>query len=358
MCGGTVASNPFSTHPSCLDAPTSLYRSSRRTFIRRLCALASSAGLLGYELHEAFAQKPPEITKVRLVHAPAICLAPQYVALALLEQEGFIDVKYIQLNSTTPEAPVAAGEADISMSAAPALIAAIDTHSSLVVLAGVHLGCYELFGTEQVRAIRDLKGKTVPVSAIGAAEHVFLSSMAAYVGLDPHKDIKWVVKSSEEAMRLLAERKVDAYLAFPPEPQELRAKKVGHVVVNTAIDKPWSQYFCCMLAGNREFVRNYPAATKRVIRAFLKAADLCARKPEWAARFIVEKGFAKKYDYALETLRDVSYNAWRTYDPDTTIRFHALRLHEVGMIKSHPQRIIAEGTDWRLLNELKNELKA
>jgi NitT/TauT family transport system substrate-binding protein len=220
MCGGTVASNPFSTHPSCFDAPTSLYPSSRRTFIRRLCALASSAGLLGYELHEAFAQKPPEITKVRLVHAPAICLAPQYVALALLEQEGFSDVKYIQLNSTTPEAPVAAGEADISMSAAPALIAAIDTHSSLVVLAGVHLGCYELFGTEQVRAIRDLKGKTVPVSAIGAAEHVFLSSMAAYVGLDPHKDIKWVVKSSEEAMRLLAERKVDAYLAFPPEPQE------------------------------------------------------------------------------------------------------------------------------------------
>jgi len=353
-----VASNPFPAHPTCLGAPRSLYLPSRRTFIRHVCALAGSAGLLGYDVHQAFAQQPPEITKLRLVHAPAICLAPQYVALALLEQEGFSDVKYIQLYSTTPEAPVAAGEADISMSAAPALIAAIDNSDSLVVLAGIHLSCYELFGTEQVRAIRDLKGKTVPISAIGAAEHVFLSSMAAYVGLDPEKDIKWVVKSSEEAMRLLAERKVDAYLAFPPEPQELRARKVGHVVVNTATDKPWSQYFCCMLAGNRDFVHKYPAATKRVIRAFLKAADLCARKPEWTARFIVEKGFTKKYDYALETLRDVSYNAWRTYDHDTTIRFHALCLHEVGMIKSHPQRIIAKGTDWRFLNELRNELKA
>jgi NitT/TauT family transport system substrate-binding protein len=35
-----------------------------------------------------------------------------------------------------------------------------------------------------------------------------------------------------------------------------------------------------------------------------------------------------------------------------------LRSHEVGMIKSNPQKIIALGTDWRFLNELKKELKA
>jgi len=41
-----------------------------------------------------------------------------------------------------------------------------------------------------------------------------------------------------------------------------------------------------------------------------------------------------------------------------TVRFWALRLHEVGMIKSDPNKIIADGTDWRFLNELKRELKA
>jgi NitT/TauT family transport system substrate-binding protein len=40
------------------------------------------------------------------------------------------------------------------------------------------------------------------------------------------------------------------------------------------------------------------------------------------------------------------------------MRFYALRLHEVGMIKSTPNELIAEGTDWRFLNELKRELKA
>jgi NitT/TauT family transport system substrate-binding protein len=40
------------------------------------------------------------------------------------------------------------------------------------------------------------------------------------------------------------------------------------------------------------------------------------------------------------------------------MRFYALRLHEVGMIKSSPSAILAEGTDWRFLNELRRELKA
>jgi NitT/TauT family transport system substrate-binding protein len=40
------------------------------------------------------------------------------------------------------------------------------------------------------------------------------------------------------------------------------------------------------------------------------------------------------------------------------MRFYALRLHEAGMIRSSPNQIIAEGTDWRFLNELKRELKA
>jgi len=113
-----------------------------------------------------------------------------------------------------------------------------------------------------------------------------------------------------------------------------------------------------MLQGNRDFVHKHPVATKRAVRAILKATDLCAQEPERAARLMVDRGFASRYDYAIQTLREVPYNAWRIYDPATTLRFYALRLHEAGMIKSSPQKIIAQGTDWRFLNELKRELKA
>jgi NitT/TauT family transport system substrate-binding protein len=159
-------------------------------------------------------------------------------------------------------------------------------------------------------------------------------------------------------MQLLAEGKIDGFVGFPPEPQELRAKGIGHVVVNSSTDRPWSQYFCCMILGNREFVRKHPVATKRALRAILKAADLCASEPERAARTLVDRGFAPRYDYALQTMKDVPYAKWRSFDPEDTMRFYSLRLHEAGMIKSTPQKLIAEGTDWRFLNELKKELKA
>ena len=109
-------------------------------------------------------------------------------------------------------------------------------------------------------------------------------------------------------MELFAEGKVDAFLGFPPEPQELRARKIGRVILNTTTDKPWSQYFCCMLFGNREFVRDHPVATKRFLRAILKAADICAAEPERAAQRLVDGGFTERYDYALQTLTELPYD--------------------------------------------------
>jgi NitT/TauT family transport system substrate-binding protein len=128
-------------------------------------------------------------------------------------------------------------------------------------------------------------------------------------------------------------------------------------VVNSAIDKPWSQYFCCMVTGNREFVQKNPVATKRALRAILKAADLCAEQPERAARSLVDKGYAPQYDFALQLMKELPYGKWREFDPEDTMRFYALRLQEIGMIKSTPDKIISQGTNWRFLNELKQELK-
>jgi len=234
---------------------------------------------------------------------------------------------------------------------------AIDAGEPPTIVAGVHVGCFELIANERIHSIRDLKGKKVGAQAWGVTPHVFVSSMAAYVGLDPAKDIDWILNPSVAPMELFAEGKLDAFLGTPPEPQELGARKIGHVIVNSSVDRPWSQYFCCMLTSNQGFVRENPVATKRVLRAILKATDFCVSDLAAAARRMVDGGFTARYDYALQTLEDVQYNKWCEYDPEDPIRFYSLRLREADMIKSNPKRIIAEGTDWRFLNELKRELK-
>jgi NitT/TauT family transport system substrate-binding protein len=330
---------------------------SRRRFLKGL-TLMGTAGLLGLRPAPVVAEPPPETTKIKLYKYESICIAPQYVAEELLWGEGFTEVHYVEAGAGAGlDKALASGEAHLSLNFVARVILHLDAGDPIVILGGVHVGCFELFGTDRVQTIRDLKGKTVAVQELGSSQHVFLASMVVYVGLDPGKDIQWVTHPPDEAIQLFAEGKVDAYVGFPPEPQELREKKIGHVVVNSSVDRPWSQYFCCMAVGNREFVRRHPVATKRALRAILKATDVCALEPERAAQSIVDKGFTPRYEYALQTMQGVPYDQWREYDPEDTMRFYALRLHEAGMIKASPQKLIAQGTDWRFLNALKKELK-
>jgi len=324
----------------------------RRHFLATT-ALASAARLIASP--RVLAAEPAlETTTVRLGYIPAACDAPIHAAGDLLRAEGFTDVRLV--NTAPGRVRIEAlgrSEFDFTMSFAVTQISALDADVPITIVAGLHAGCFELFAGAGVRGITHLKGKRV---GLGSSPPALLIMMAASVGLD-RKDIDWVTDPALRPLDLFADGKIDAFLGFPPEPQELRARHAGHVIVNTALDRPWSQYFCCMLVGNREFVHKNPVATKRAVRAILKATDLCDSEPQRVVQAVVDRGLADGYEPLLQTLKDNPYK-WREYDAEDTVRFYALRLQEVGLIKSSPQKILAEGTDWRFLDELKRELRA
>jgi NitT/TauT family transport system substrate-binding protein len=332
----------------------------RRKFLGSASVLAA-ASFLGIP-RPTVADSPLETKRIRLVFDEAICLVPQFLSAEMLRLEGFAEVEYVRLNYE--EHPnlgsvVAASKADITQDAGISFVSLIDSGQPVVVLSGVHVGCWELFGSSRVRTIRDLKGKRVPISATGSEEHLVISSVLAYVGMDPRSDVEFVtIPLFADQLNAFLAGSLDAIFAFPPQPQRLRAEKIGHVIVDATRDRPWNQYFCCMAGANRDFATRNPVATKRALRAILKATDICARDPQRAARYLVDKGYESRYDVALEVLTNVPYGRWREFNPEDTLRFHALRLREVGMIKSDPNRLIAQGTDWRYLNELRKELKA
>jgi NitT/TauT family transport system substrate-binding protein len=327
---------------------------------RRFLGGVMLAGTAGRLLPRSVAaEPPPEVTTLRLTsQRGALCIAPKYVAEELLQAEGFADIRYVEQERLSARVQMlASGETDLEVTFIGPLITRIHAEDPIVLLAGAHVGCFELFATARVRAVRDLKGKTVAIGGVGDADHAFLASILVYIGLHPGRDVHWVTQPAAEAMQWLAEEKIDAFIATPPRSQELRARQIGHVLLNSSVDRPWSQYFCCLVAGNREFVRRHPIATKRALRAMLKAAEVCAIEPERVAQVLVDKGYTHRYDYALQTMKEVPYDKWREYDPEDTVRFYALRLHEAGMIQSTPQKILSQGTDWRFLHELKQELK-
>jgi NitT/TauT family transport system substrate-binding protein len=332
-----------------------------RTYDRRQFGFSlAGAGAVGLiPTGRALAAEPPPETKViRLKKKSAICFAPYYVIEAMLRAEGFEDVEFNEAEDDAKAARMmAAGELNFDIDFAGRLVHDLDTGRDIVALGGLHVGCYELFAHEPIHTIGDLKGKRVGINEFHFGEHLFISIMAGYVGLNPKQDIEWVTQESGSPLELFANGKTDAFLGFPPEPQILRGRGQNRVILNTVLDHPWSQYFCCVLFGNRAWVRDHPVATKRFLRAMYKAAEFCTANPAKAARLLVDGGYAETYEYALETVESIPYNLWHEYDAEDTMRFYALRLHDAGMLNNPPNALLAKGTDWRFVSEIKNQMK-
>ena len=179
-----------------------------------------------------------ETTTVRLVYDGTIC-SPALVAEELLRAEGFTDLRYVDMTwigAGTPLTLANAG-ADFKLTTPWDGARRIDGGEPIIFLAGIHVGCWELFAREGIGSVVDLKGKSIGTKS---AFPSLLYLMAAHVGLDPKQDIRWVTDPAQTPMELFIEGKVDGFLGFPPQPQELRARHVGHVILDTTLDRPWS----------------------------------------------------------------------------------------------------------------------
>jgi NitT/TauT family transport system substrate-binding protein len=158
---------------------------------------------------------------------------------------------------------------------------------------------------------------------------------------------------------LLQSGEMDAVLSFYPFSEGLRGVEGVRVALNSAEDPPYSEHFCCVIYGRSEFVRKYPAATKRTLRAILKAIDFCANDVESAARTMTEApGSLTDYETTLRLLGHLDWTFWRTIDPEASLRFYGLRLHESGALSTAPDELIARATDWSFLNQIKGEMAA
>jgi len=325
---------------------------------------------LGNDLGLAAVEPPPETTTVRFQKILSPCWVPQLVAEPLLREEGFTDIQHIEHEKISQgEEDILAGKVDFTADFTAQSLMKFDPGSPIEFISGLHVGCWSLIGSDRIKSVRDLKGKkvwavgaggqlTTSAYAVKAIPNVFFRALIGYVGLDPDNDVEYVVVPKDEAIELFKRGKIDAFLSFPPGPQQLRAAGIGQVLVDTNVDRPWSQYYCCMITGRRDFIRNNPIATRKVIRSILRANDLVSQDPAMAAQLLVDKKVRKADDqeFMVQSLREIPYDKWRHYSPEDTIRFWALRLKEIGLIKHSPEEYISKNTDWSHLVSLKKEM--
>lgn len=307
---------------------------------------------------EVDADAPLETPSIRLMSlAPSNCIAAMYMAEPFLREEGFTDVQYPPFPAKEVIANFAAGRIDFGVAYAAVLMPPISNGVPVTMLGGLHVGCWQVVATGDIRSMRDFKGKTVSVIGREFTDGMFMAMTLANVGLDLNQDVKIVNYPPSEYARALSSGEVDGVVAIPPISTDLQAKGIGRVVVNSVTDQPWSDYYCCTAAVNRHWMERHPVATKRALRAMLKGADVVAKDPDATARFMVDRGYTNNFDYTCDVLKEIPYNVWRDFDPVDSVRFYALRLKEAGFIKSTPDEILERGTNFKYLAQLKSELK-
>jgi NitT/TauT family transport system substrate-binding protein len=136
----------------------------RRDLLR---GIAGTAGLLGWAAGTCLRGVAAGDDEDQALSLDEHLRGPQYIVGELLKSEGFSDIKYVKMTTAGISKALASGEIDVSLHFAAPLVIRLDAGDPITVLGGVHVGLFELFGTDRVRAIRDLKGKTVAITELG-----------------------------------------------------------------------------------------------------------------------------------------------------------------------------------------------
>ena len=249
---------------------------------------------------------------------------------------------------------VRAGQIHLALNFIGPPIVNIDERAPLVILAGVHAGCFRAVRNRSgCRRCGTSRGRRSGSQRRGRA----MTRLPHRHALPTWASIRaWMSTGSlhpfaECRRRLLAEGKIDGYLGF-----RLRtagaARKEGRARGRQQCRRP-PLVPVLLLHDHREPGLRPPEPGGDEAGDARDPEDgrpLCAGTRAWRRKASWIRAGRKQYDYALQMMKDLPYGRWRDYSPEDTVRFYALRLREAGMIKSTPQKIIAEGTDWRFID--------
>jgi NitT/TauT family transport system substrate-binding protein len=153
----------------------------------------------------------------------------------IFEKQG-LDANVVRIR---PAAPVSAalysGEMDVAVAGAEYFIGTRMNGSDHIFI-GV---CYpylsgSLFAQPEIKYVKELKGKTIAVSGIGASSHFSAIMAVQHFGLDPNREVKFLAAGGQpEALASLQRNLIEAAMLYPPITR--KARQLGKVeLVNVA----------------------------------------------------------------------------------------------------------------------------
>lgn len=274
--------------------------------------------------------------KIRVGYVGITCEAPIYTAVekGFFKEEG-LEVELVKCDWRNYKDVLALGGYDVTHHLIMYFLKPLEQGLDVKITGGIHRGCLRVQAAVngKVRTVKDLRGKRIGVPGMGTPPFIFANRVLGANGIDPSKEITWLVFPAGELGLALDKGEVDAVADSEPIGSMLVAQGKVRNVADQAVDMPYADEYCCAVIVNGKFLKRNPKASAAATRALLKAAKWVEHNPKAAAELSV-KG---KYLASTVEQNTVSISHLR-YVPsvsgaETAVRLAAEEMKRAGMLK-------------------------
>lgn len=256
--------------------------------------VAGCGGDVGPSAPPVAADSAPGPTRVKLAYLGLTCEAAMFVAKenGFFEEEG-LDVEFVKTDWDGLRDGLGLGRFDANYTLIMYLLKPIEQGLDVKITGGVHSGCLrvQVGPNSPIQKVADLKGKTIGIPTMGSPPFLFASRAIAAAGLDPQKDVKWVVIAPDVTGLALEKGQVDAVADSEPLGSILAAQGKVRTIADQAVDAPYRDEYCCATVVSGKFAASNPTAAAKITRSLLKGALWVEKNPTAAATLAVEKKY-------------------------------------------------------------------
>ncbi len=274
--------------------------------------------------------------KTVVAYAGGTCEAPTFVAYhkGFFTAEG-LDVELVQMGFEQLKQGLTTGKVDAAMSNF-AWVKAIEQGLNIKLTGGIHTGCIKAVTPSDsgIKSIKDLKGKTIGVDAIGGGPMIALSAKLRENGLDPKQDVQWKAYPGAQLDQAIMNGEIQAYMTWDPFPT-MACDNMGYTtLLDIGKDDPFKELYCCFAGISGDLVKNNPEKAAAITRALLKAGEWVGQNPQEAAQIELDNKYVGG-DVALNSKLLASYS-WNpsVKQAEDNIRYYIKEQKIQGILES------------------------
>jgi len=304
----------------------------------KLIAIAALGGVLvgGCNKADNAASNGVESMKVRVGYIGLTCEAPIFSAVekGFFKEEG-LEVELVKCDWKNYKDVLALGGYDVTHHLVMYFLKPIEQGLDVKFTGGIHRGCLRVQASTKgnIRSVKDLRGKRIGVPGMGTPPFIFANRVLGANGIDPSKEITWLVFPAGELGLALDKGEVDAVADSEPIGSMLVAQGKVRNVADQAVDFPYADEYCCAVIVNGKFLARNPKASAAATRALLKAAKWVEANPKAAAELSVKaKYLASTVDQNTVSISHLRYVP-SVSGAQTAVRLAAAEMQRAGMMK-------------------------